>query len=198
MVGSRPDVAHPTLYALTTSLDDWAGHGPALVQWVIDKRAAEHAPRSLAKVIADHAELAPEMCAAVSDAVEQLLSHQEATLLSQYLRPFYRVQVGEVALPVLAQDALAMRAPTPILNAQTLWRLQPSQQANTGLSFTFQGIVSLWPWPGLLLDDVLSLASLRQRLGLDPRPPEVLPRIPPPGQRSDSSSPQEWPLRHAR
>lgn len=198
MVGSRPDVAHPTLYALTSSLPDWAGHGPAMVQWVIDQRAAGSPAHRLADVIVDHNDLPVEEEADVSRAVAQLLSSQEALLLSRYLQPFYEVRVTPVALPLLAAEALALRAPTPITNAQTLWRLQPSEHANTGLPFSFQGIVSLWPWPGLHVEDVLALTSVRQRLGLDPVPPFTLPPVPVPNQPQDAGPLCEWPLRSAR
>lgn len=177
-------VPAPALYVLTSMVDDWAGYGPAVIQWVADERHYPPLAWSLPDIVADHADLTPSDRVQVARAVEQFFSRTEAFALGQYLRHFYPVRFGVVELPVTASEALAMQAPNPIAMAQTLWRIQPSREAAADLPFSFQGIVSLWPWPGLVPDDIASLIAMRERLGLDPVPPAPTSLSPAPEEES--------------
>ena len=81
------------------------------------------------------------------------------------------IRYGDIELPLAVADVLAMQSPISVEPSRPLWRLRPPPDILPGRSLAVEGIVSLWPWPGLLPDDIRPLMALRERLGFDPLPP---------------------------
>jgi hypothetical protein len=74
------------------------------------------------------------------------------------------------ALPMAAEEAVALQKPNPHRASRTLWRVRPPGSLLRGSPLLIEGIDSLWPWPGLAPDEIAPLMALRERLGLDPPP----------------------------
>lgn len=166
----------PTLFVVTSMLDDWLGNGPAVIQWAVWQRNGQALPWSLATIVADYVVLEPAAQDAVTRAVERYFTRHEAETLGVVLKrasPFRNapVRFAMIELPLTADDALAMQALNPGGVSPTLWRVRLSEAVMPGHAVLIEGIISLWPWPGLAPSDIQPLMAMRERLGLDPVPP---------------------------
>jgi len=155
-------------------VEDWIGEGPAIIHWAVHDRGTQCLPWSLADMIADADELEREQEPAVVNAVSRFFTADEAQALSsvlvkETLRWDPSLRCGRVELPMTSDEALLMQQPNPN-SPQTMWRIRPPAPVLPGSPLAIEGIVTLWPWPGLDPADIAPLMAMRERLGVDPLP----------------------------
>jgi hypothetical protein len=162
--------APPALFLVTSLVDDWADQGPAVIQWSA-RRDDGMLPWPAASAIADYDELSPAARAAAGRAIARLFTLDEALVAERGLARYVRASARGLELPLTADEALALQSAGPAGSARTLWRITPPAEALPGLTLPIEGIVALWPWPGLEPGEIAPLMALRRRLGRDPLPP---------------------------
>lgn len=163
------------LYVLTQMVDDWAGEGPAMIHWAARRQEALLPPGAMAVLVAGEALLSPDQRLSLEVATRRFFTPEEAEDLGALLvqQPFAGKQslhYGRADLPISPEALFAMQESNP-LGVSKLWRIRPPDPILDGHPVPCEGIVSLWPWPGLTPDDVVSLVNLREKLDQDALPP---------------------------
>lgn len=164
MMNPRPTA----LYVLTQMVDDWAGEGPAMIHWAARRNGATPPPWTTLAVVVGETSLLPAQQKSLEAAARRFFTPEEAEDLGALLlqQPFAGQQslyYSRVDLPATPEEIFARQEPNP-LGLSTLWRIRPPDPILAGQPTPCEGIVSLWPWPGLSLDDVEALVNLREKL----------------------------------
>lgn len=161
----------PALYLLSSMVEDWIGEGPAVIHWAARDRGAQSLPWSFADIIADASQIERAQEPAVVNAVNRLFTKGEAqalgtVLVQEKLIWDASLRFGRIDLPMTSDEALAIQHPNP-QSPQTMWRIRPPAPVLPGSQLAIEGIVTLWPCPGLDPEEIASLLALRTRLAED-------------------------------
>ena len=166
--------ATPELYVLASLVEDFAGWGPAVIQWAHGPR--ERPPYPYSDLISDYARLAPDVRERAERAVRALLTRGEVVALRDHFERAYpalaaRLGYGLIELPLPGAEVAALLAPEPTPEGQTLAVRLPAEALTSPVPVI--GAAVPWPWSSLDPADVARLIGVRERLGLPPVPPAV-------------------------